>query len=137
MSEFISITPEQVREIHEVILSTEQGLSGEHQGYLEGALNRVATAQYYEGVDDLFDLAAHYARAIGEGHCFSDANKRTGLVTCLTFLELNGVVTPRNAALEDAMVDLTTGDLPLQDFATLLFSLANWYDPDDDDDDKQ
>lgn len=88
------------------------------------ALHRIAAAQFYEGVDDLFELAAHYARAIGQGHCFIDANKRTGLVTCLTFLELNGITVQKNDDLEDAMVDLTTRDLPLSDFATLLFSLA-------------
>ncbi|WP_439891257.1 type II toxin-antitoxin system death-on-curing family toxin [Ralstonia sp. 25C] len=128
---FITITPEQVREIHDIILSTEPGLIGEHPGYLEGALNRVSTAQYYDGVDDLFELAAHYARAIGQGHCFNDANKRTGLVTCLTFLELHGVTIAHNDDLEDAMVDLTTGDLPLTDFATLLFSLAQYDESND------
>ena len=122
---FISITPDQVREIHDLILETGIGLAGEHNGYLEGALHRIAAAQFYEGVDDLFELAAHYARAIGQGHCFIDGNKRTGLVTCLTFLELNGVTVQKNDDLEDAMVDLTTRDLPLSDFATLLFSLAD------------
>lgn len=125
MSEFVSISVDQVREIHDLILQTEPGLPGEHAGYLEGALNRVDTAQFYEGVDDLFELAAHYARAIGQGHCFSDANKRTGLVTCLTFLELHNVSVARSPDLEEMMVDLTTKELPLSDFATLLYSLAN------------
>ncbi|MGN6091005.1 MAG: type II toxin-antitoxin system death-on-curing family toxin [Luteibacter jiangsuensis] len=122
--EFVSISVDQVREIHELILETEPGLPGEHAGYLEGALNRVETAQYYEGVDDLFELAAHYARAIGQGHCFADANKRTGLVTCLTFLEIHNVAIERSPDLEEMMVDLTTKELPLSDFATLLYSLA-------------
>ncbi|SOZ62805.1 Death on curing family protein [Cupriavidus taiwanensis] len=131
IARFISITPEQVHEIHDLILKTEMGLPGENAGYLEGALNRIATAQFYEGVDDLFELAAHYARAIGQGHCFNDANKRTGLVTCLTFLELHGVTVQKSADLEDAMVDLTTKVLPLTDFATLLFSLAEVGQPND------
>ncbi|MGE7136794.1 type II toxin-antitoxin system death-on-curing family toxin [Luteibacter sp. NPDC031894] len=76
-------------------------------------------------MDDLFELAAHYARAIGQGHCFADANKRTGLVTCLTFLELHDVSVARSPDLEEMMVDLTTKELPLSDFATLLYSLAN------------
>ncbi|RWA45838.1 hypothetical protein AU476_38525 [Cupriavidus sp. UYMSc13B] len=57
--QFISITTEQVREIHDLILETEVELIGEHARYLEGASNRVSTAQYYEGVDDPFELAAH------------------------------------------------------------------------------
>ncbi|WP_422648547.1 Type II toxin-antitoxin system death-on-curing family toxin [Cupriavidus sp. H18C1] len=64
---FISITADQVREIHDLILETEIGLAGEHPGYLEGALHRVAAAQFYEGVDDLFELAAHYARPLAKG----------------------------------------------------------------------
>jgi len=43
---FISITPDQVREIHDLILETEIGLAGEHNGYLEGALHRIAAAQF-------------------------------------------------------------------------------------------
>ncbi|MBY4895811.1 hypothetical protein [Cupriavidus sp. AU9028] len=62
IAQFISIPADQVREIHDLILETEIGLAGEHAGYLEGALNRVQTAQYYEGVDDLFELAAHCTR---------------------------------------------------------------------------
>ncbi|RLK44971.1 type II toxin-antitoxin system death-on-curing family toxin [Cupriavidus plantarum] len=126
--ELVTIDPDQVRSIHDVILSTEPGVIGENRGYLEGALHRVVTAQLYEGIEDIFELAAHYARAIGQGHCFADANKRTGLVTALTFLDLYGIAIERNDALEDAMVDLTTGDLALSDFATLLFSLAAWHD---------
>ena len=130
ISEFISISVEKVREIHELILQTEPALVGEHAGYLQGALNRVETAQFYEGVDDLFELAAHYARAIGQGHCFADANKRTGPVTSLTFLGLHGVAVERSPDLEEMMVDLTTKELPLSDFATLLYSLANETEPD-------
>lgn len=58
-------------------------------------------------------------------------NKRTGLVTCLTFLALHGVTIERNDDLEEAMVDLTKGELPLADFAILLFSLAQYDAPND------
>ena len=44
---------------------------------------------YEEG--DLVDLAATYLCRIVKSHPFSDGNKRTGYVTCLTFLELNGI----------------------------------------------
>ncbi len=42
------------------------------------------------GTPDLFDLAAAYAFGIMEAHAFVDGNKRTALVTALTFLRLNG-----------------------------------------------
>ncbi|MGY8524286.1 type II toxin-antitoxin system death-on-curing family toxin [Paracidovorax citrulli] len=119
----ISIPPDQVREIHHLLLQTEPGLPGEHPDRLEGALARVDNAQLYEGVEDLFEIAAHYAAAIAVGHCFVDGNKRTGLVTALTYPEMNGVFTKRYAALEDAMVDIAQKELDAFHFADLLFSI--------------
>ncbi|AMR78068.1 type II toxin-antitoxin system death-on-curing family toxin [Cupriavidus nantongensis] len=129
--EFIEISADQVRAIHDLILRTEPGRPGEIPERLEGALGRVATAQHYAGVDDIFEIAATYAQAIGHGHCFIDGNKRTGLVTCLTFLELHGITVQRSPELEEMMVDLTKKELSLSDFATLLFSLAEYTDAND------
>ncbi len=38
----------------------------------------------------IFDKAAAIAERIIVNHIFCGANKRTGLLTCVTFLELNG-----------------------------------------------
>lgn len=41
---------------------------------------------------DLPEIAAGYAFGIAKAHAFVDGNKRTALVTALTFLRLNGHV---------------------------------------------
>jgi death-on-curing protein len=52
-----------------------------------------------------------YAEAIARGHAFSDANKRTALVSALAYLLLQGYLVKRTAALEDVMVDVAEVDL--------------------------
>lgn len=120
---FISIPPDQVRSIHDLLLETEPGRPGEFADRLEGALARVDNAQLYEGVQDVFEIAALYAVSLAVGHCFTDGNKRTGLVTCLTFLDLNGVFIERCPALEEAMVDVAKRELDASHFADLLYSI--------------
>lgn len=113
--------------IHDAILATEPGLHGGHGvGPLEGALGRVSNAIEYDGVDDVYEIAALYAVAISRGHVFNDANKRTALVTSLTYLAMQGVEIERSAALEDIMVDVAQGQLSQQELAELLFAIANW-----------
>ena len=45
-----------------------------------------------------------YAVAIARGHVFNDANKRTALVTALTYLSLQGVEFDREPLLEEIIV---------------------------------
>jgi death-on-curing protein len=114
-----------VIEIHELILSEEPGLAGRPgDSLLAGALARVEANIDYTDLDDIYDIAAMYAVALARGHVFNDANKRTALVTALTYLELEGVVIPRNDALEEIMVDVAQGTLSTQDLAELFYSLA-------------
>lgn len=120
------INPRVVVQLHDAILEMEPGLAGMHDiGPLEGALARVDNKIRYEGMEDIFDIAAMYAVAIARGHCFNDANKRTALVTALTYLDLQGVVILRSAKLEDIMVDVASGALEVTVLATILYSLAN------------
>ena len=49
--------------------------------------NRLA----YGLISDVFDLAAAYAAAIAQGHCFRDAKKRTAFQTMDVVLDLNGI----------------------------------------------
>ena len=46
---------------------------------------------YFYGQGDLFSIAAAYAFHIAQNQPFLDGNKRTGMGSALTFLELNGV----------------------------------------------
>ncbi|WP_341276224.1 type II toxin-antitoxin system death-on-curing family toxin [Aeromonas caviae] len=78
----------------------------------------------YNGLNDVFLIAAKYAMAIGTAHAFSDANKRTGLAVCLEYLSLNDFEIERdNEKLADAMVDLVLGELPEEWFADILYAL--------------
>jgi death-on-curing protein len=76
-----------VVEINAFILATEPGNKGvPDKGKLEGALARIDNAISYEGLDDVFEIAAKYALVIAQAHALSDANKRTGLMVALELI---------------------------------------------------
>jgi death-on-curing protein len=112
-----------VVEINAFILSTEPGNKGApDKGKLEGALARIDNAISYEGLDDVFEIAAKYALAIAQAHALSDANKRTGLMVALEYLSLNDYeVNVERELMADAMVDLVLGTLSEKQFADLLY----------------
>ena len=88
---FRLLTPELVEAIHDAVLNP-----GELQGRalnksLEGALARVDNRLAYGMIDDAFDLAAAYAIAVAQGHCFNDDNKRTAHQSMDVCLDLNGI----------------------------------------------
>ena len=119
------ITAAMVVEIHDLILSTEPGLPGcPSIGPVEGALARVQNRIEYDGLDDIFDIAAMYAVAIARGHVFSDANKRTALVTALTYLALQGIEIPREPFLEELMVWVAEGTIGEEEVAFNFYAIA-------------
>jgi death-on-curing protein len=59
------------------------------RGLLESAVQRPQNAAYYAGAD-LVTQAALYMVAIALNHPFVDGNKRTGYISGMTFLQLNG-----------------------------------------------
>jgi death on curing protein len=83
----------------EVVLVVHNRQLAEHGGpegvrdmnALESALARPRNLLAYGDKPSLFRLAAAYAAGIAKNHPFLDGNKRTALVVCMTFLELNGV----------------------------------------------
>jgi death-on-curing family protein len=70
------------------------------RGLLESAVQRPQTAAYYASAD-LVTQAALYMVGIARNHPFVDGNKRTGYISGMTFLHLNGYVTV-DARLNDA-----------------------------------
>ena len=87
----VTLSAEIVELIHDDVLNP-----GELQGRaldksLEGALARVDNRLAYGLVEDIFDLAAHTAEAIAQGHCFNDGNKRTAFRSLYAVLGLNGL----------------------------------------------
>jgi len=122
--EIICFPFERVIEINAFILSTEKGMKGAADlAKLQGALGRVDNAIVYEGLDDIFEIAAKYAACIAVAHALSDANKRTGLAVALEYLSLNDFeLILDNDLLADAMRDLVIGVLNERDFADLLYA---------------
>ncbi len=112
-----------VIEINAFILSTEPGSKGApDKGKLEGALARIDNAILYQGLDDVFEIAAKYALAIAQAHALSDANKRTGLMVALEYLSLNDFeVTVERELMAEAMVDLVLGAIDEKQFADILY----------------
>ena len=115
---------ERVVDINEQILKIEAGYKAAPDlGKLQGALSRIDNAIWYEGLDDVFEIAAKYALSISASHAFSDANKRTALAAALEFLSLNDFdLAQDNDLLADAVRDLVVGDLTDSDFADVLYA---------------
>jgi death-on-curing protein len=88
---FILLSAELVEQIHDVILNPGEIPGRARDRSLEGALARVDNRLTYGMIRDAFDLAAAYAIAISQGHCFNDGNKRTAHQSMDVCLALNGV----------------------------------------------
>ncbi|MDG1485780.1 MAG: type II toxin-antitoxin system death-on-curing family toxin, partial [Porticoccaceae bacterium] len=66
-----------------------QGMAGGKS--LEGALSRVENRLNYGLIEDIYSLAASYAVAVSQAHCFNDGNKRTVFQVMDLILDLNGI----------------------------------------------
>ncbi|EID4337016.1 type II toxin-antitoxin system death-on-curing family toxin [Vibrio vulnificus] len=115
---------ERVIEINAFILKTEPGMKGAVDiPKLQGALGRIDNAIVYEGLDDVFEIAAKYTACIAVSHALPDANKRTGLAVALEYLSLNDFeLMQENDLLADAVRDLVIGIINETDFADILYA---------------
>ncbi|MCC6329344.1 MAG: type II toxin-antitoxin system death-on-curing family toxin [Acidobacteria bacterium] len=117
---------DEVLRIHEEQLDAFGGIHGiRDRSLLESA---VMTPQASFGGEylhnDLFEMAAAYAFHIAENQPFLDGNKRTALVSALTFLDLNGyVVLDPTGSLYSIMIDIANRTADKYDLAELLRSL--------------
>jgi death-on-curing protein len=125
--EIICFPFERVVEINTFILETEPGMKGTIDiPKLQGALGRIDNAIAYEGLDDIFEIAAKYTASIAIAHALPDANKRTGLVVALEYLSLNDYeLISDNELIADAVKDLVIGEINETDFADILY--AQYY----------
>jgi len=118
------LSAKEVIAIHDLIIAGGGGLAGDHGlNAVEGALSRVMNHIAYAGMDDVFEIAAMYAVAIARGHVFNDGNKRTALVSALTYLDREGVAVRQTMQLEAVMLDVAQGVLDEKGLAEILFSL--------------
>ena len=84
--------------IHDEVLNAGELTGRALNKSLEGALGRVDNRLVYGMINDAFDLAAAYAVAIAQGHCFNDGNKRTAYRVMQTCLDLHGLDYPDKEA---------------------------------------
>jgi death-on-curing protein len=100
-----------------------QGRAGDKS--LDGALARVENRLAFGLVDDVFDLAAAYAAAISQGHCFNDGNKRTAFRAMDVLLDLHGVAIDWEIeGVGDRMVRLAQRKLDEGELADWLRTVA-------------
>lgn len=88
---FTLLSPELVELIHDEVLNPGELVGRAGDKSLDGVLARIDHRLAYGLIADPFDLAAAYAVAIAQGHCFNDANKRTAFRAMNAVLALNGV----------------------------------------------
>ena len=88
---FLLLSVDHIIAIHDEVLEPNelQGMAGDKS--LEGALSRVDNRLKYGLIDDIYSLAASYAVAISQAHCFNDGNKRTAFQVMDLILDLNGI----------------------------------------------
>ncbi|QLQ18959.1 MAG: type II toxin-antitoxin system death-on-curing family toxin [Exiguobacterium profundum] len=87
-----TLTADLVMDIHDEVLNPAELRGLAYNKSLDGrwrAENRLA----YGLIADVFDLAAAYAIAVSQGHCFNDGNKRTAFRCMMVCLEANGIDT--------------------------------------------
>lgn len=122
---FRLLTPAQVETLHDLILNTGELPGRAKDKSLDGALARVDNRLAYGMIEDVFDLAAAYAAAISQGHCFNDGNKRTAYRSMLVCLKLNGVtITHETEEIGQQIIRLAQGLIAEHDMAEWLRTKA-------------
>ncbi|MBK2638009.1 type II toxin-antitoxin system death-on-curing family toxin, partial [Escherichia coli] len=89
-------------------------------GSAEEIMYRVLNKIEYEGVTDVWRLAAMHLLAISRGHIFNDGNKRTALFITLLFLKRNGIILPANPDFVGMTVEAAAGQLTLEQIVARL-----------------
>lgn len=119
----ISLTLEQLLEIHAIVIDATSGGSGLRDlGRLEAA---IATQTQNVFGEELYsrevEKAAAMIRGIVADHPFVDGNKRTAMLVGLTLLEINGIhFQARNGEIEDFAVRIATSHLDIPEITVWL-----------------
>ncbi len=121
------ITVEDALLIHALLIEQYGGASGiRNHKLLKAAV--AAPQSTFDGsflYTDMFEMVATYAFHISQNQPFFDGNKRTGLLTALIFLDLNGISLNRSTVdLYNIMIDIAEGRKDKDDLTALLQSLA-------------
>ena len=85
------ISAEEIILFHDRLLRVTPGVAGmPDPGRAEAIMYRVLNKIEYEGVTDVWRLAAMHLLAISRGHIFNDGNKRSAISLSIYFLNING-----------------------------------------------
>lgn len=123
---FRLLSPDLVELIHDEVLNPNELAGRARDKSLEGALSRVDNRLAYGMIEDAFALAAFYAEAIAQGHCFNDGNKRTAFRSMYAALVLNSVdIAFETEEIADRIILLAQGKLEAGNLAEWLRSLAD------------
>lgn len=118
------LTVRDVEMLHMQIVDDSGGSQGvRNRGRIESAVAAQQQAVFGQAVyKTVFDKAAAMARGIVADHPFIDGNKRTGTMTALVFLNLNGYDTSslEDDELEDFAVKIATDHLSVEEIAQWL-----------------
>ena len=118
---------EDVLDIHALQMARYGGADGlRDPGLLESALAQPQATFAGDFVHDgLFAMAAAYLFHIVSNHPFLDGNKRTGLLSALVFLDLNGIAIERESArLYDLTMAVAEGRADKKKVAEMLARVA-------------
>ncbi|MGJ8585373.1 MAG: type II toxin-antitoxin system death-on-curing family toxin [Marinosulfonomonas sp.] len=111
--------------IHDEILNPGELSGRARDKSLDGALARVDNRLAYGMIEDAFTLAAFYAEAIAQGHCFNDGNKRTAHLSMDVCLDLNGIAITWNVEkVANRIILLAQRNLAAEDLAEWLRDMA-------------
>lgn len=130
MSDWVWVPLALIRVVHDRQISRHGGSPGVRDtALLEMGNARAMNRAAYDNPDP-FDIAAAYAFGLVKAHAFVDGNKRTGFVTAITFLRLNGFgFRPDPADGVRMMEGLASGALSEDAFADWLRSGASRLEP--------
>jgi death-on-curing protein len=124
--EFLGL--EDVLDIHRLQMARYGGADGLREpGLLESALAQPQATFAGDFVHDgLFAMVAAYLFPIVSNHPFLDGNKRTGLLSALVFLDLNGIAVERESArLYDLTMAVAEGRADKKKVAEILARIAD------------
>ena len=122
---FLLFSADQVEALHDTALNPGELPGRARDKSLESALARVDNRLVYGMIEDVFDLAAAYAAAVAQGHCFNDGNKRTAYRTMLVCLTLHDVsITHDTEEIGQIIIALAQGKLAEDDVADWLRTKA-------------
>lgn len=118
---FRLLSVELVELIHDDVLNPGELTGRARDKSLGGALSRVDNRLTYGMISDVFLLAAFYANAIAQGHCFNDGNKRTAFRCMNASLALNGITIIYDIEeIADRIILLAQGKLSAEELAEWL-----------------